>query len=181
MCGDCGQRCCQHRHKRSSRGTSKTLKGRPLAFRIDSERRWRLILPTDFSLLWFTRLLITMDSSKSIIVFICLWLILSCVLLDNSQGFEVRLSKTARRWKHKPRKTQENHQQYVKQMADLFSRFVVCIEGKNAFLFVCLSVCLLSRSVTLQLKECKTGAPNDGFLLNTLKTPFRLSRALLDI
>ena len=122
-----------------------------------------------------------MDSSKSIIVFICLWLILSCVLEDNSQGFEVRLSKTARRWKHKPRKTQENHQQYVKQMADLFSRFVVCIEGKNAFLFVCLSVCLLSRSVTLQLKECKTGAPNDGFLLNTLKTPFRLSRALLDI
>ena len=122
-----------------------------------------------------------MHSSKSIIVFICLWLILSCVLLDNSQGFEVRLSKTARRWKHKPRKTQENHQQYVKQMADFFSRFVVCIEDKNAFHFVCLSVCLLSRSVTLQLKECKTGAPNDGFLLNTLKTPFRLSRALLDI
>ena len=48
------------------------------------------------------------------------------------------------------------------------------------FLFVCLFVCLVG-PVTLQLKECKTGAPNDGFLLNTLKTPFRLSRALLDI
>ena len=147
MCGDCGQQCCQHRHKRSSRGTSKTLKGRPLAFRIDSERRWRLILPIDFSQtsIFKRRLLITMDSSKGIIVFICLWLILSCVLLDNSQGFEVRLSKTARRWRHKPRKTQENHQQYVKQMADLFSRFVVCMKGKNAFLFVCLSVCLVDQ------------------------------------
>ena len=94
-----------------------------------------------------------MDSSKRIIIFISLWLILSCVLLDDSQGFEMRLSKTARRWKHKPRKTQEIRLQYVKQMADLFSRLVVCIEGKNAFLFVCLSVCLFSRSVTLQLKH----------------------------
>ena len=29
-------------------------------------------------------------------------------------------------------------------------------------------------------KEYKRGAPNDGFLLNTLKTLFRLSRVLLD-
>ena len=87
-----------------------------------------------------------MDSSKRITFFICLWLILSCVLLDNSQGFEVRLSRTARRWKHKPRKTQENHQQYVKQMAYLFSRFVVCMKSKNAFfLFVSLFVCLVGQ------------------------------------
>ena len=88
-----------------------------------------------------------MDSSKRIIIFISLWLILSCVLLGNSQGFEVQLSRTGRSRKHKPRKTQENHQQYVKQMADLFSRLVVCMKGKNAFLFVCLSVCLFSRLV----------------------------------
>ena len=27
----------------------------------------------------------------------------------------------------------------------------------------------------------KSGTPNDGFLLNTLKTPFRLPRVLLDL
>ena len=78
-----------------------------------------------------------MDSSKRTIIFICVWLILSCVLLDHSQGFEVQLTKKTRRLKHKPRKIQGNHHHYVKQMADLFSRFVVCMKGKNA-LFVCL-------------------------------------------
>ena len=29
--------------------------------------------------------------------------------------------------------------------------------------------------------EPRTGAPNDGFLLNTLKTLFRLSSVLLDL
>ena len=79
-----------------------------------------------------------MDSFKRIIIFIYVWLILSCVLLDqSSQGFEVRLTKSTGRFKHKPRKTQGNHHQYVKQMADLLSHLVVCMKGKNA-LFVCL-------------------------------------------
>ena len=76
-----------------------------------------------------------MDSSKRIIIFICVWLILNCVLLDHTQGFQVRLTKSTRRVKHKPRKTQGNHHQYIKQMADLFSHIVVCMKGKNA-LFV---------------------------------------------
>ena len=88
-----------------------------------------------------------MDSSKRIIILIYVWLILSCVLLDHSQGFEVRLTKRTRRLRQKPRKTQGNHHQHVKQMADLFSRFVVCMKGKNA-----LFVCLFSQSVILQLK-----------------------------
>ena len=33
----------------------------------------------------------------------------------------------------------------------------------------------------LLVEEIKSGAPNDGFLLNTLTTLFRLSRVLLDI
>ena len=72
-----------------------------------------------------------MDFTKRIFTFIFLWLILSCVLLDHTQGFEVRLSKRARRSKHKPKKTKGNHHQYVKQMADLFSRLVVCMKGKK--------------------------------------------------
>ena len=78
-----------------------------------------------------------MDSSNRIIIFICVWLIISCVLLDHSQGFELRPSKRTRRWKRKPSKTKGSRHHYVKQMADLFSRLVVCMKGKNA-LFVCL-------------------------------------------
>ena len=107
----------------------------PLAF-----RKTLKVSPTNWLLsavIYKRRLLVTMDSSKRIIIFICVWLILSCVLLDHSQGFELRLTKMTRRLKHKPRKTQGNHHHYVKQMADLFSRFVVCMKGKNA-LFVCL-------------------------------------------
>ena len=107
----------------------------PLAF-----RKTLKVSPTNWLLsavIYKRRLLVTMDSSKRIIIFICVWLILSCVLLDHSQGFEVWLTKKTRPLKHKPRKTQGNHHHYVKQMADLFSRFVVCMKGKNA-LFVCL-------------------------------------------
>ena len=82
-----------------------------------------------------------MEFTKRIFTFIFLWLIFSCVLLDHSQGFEVRLSKRARRSKHKPRKTKGNHHQYVKQMADLFSRLVVCTKGKKCFV-CCLFVVL---------------------------------------
>ena len=155
MCGDCGQHCCQHRHKRSSRGTSKTLKRQATGVQ-NRFRKTLTVNPANWLLstaIYKRRLRVTMDSSKRIIIFISLWLILSCVLLDDSQGFEMRLSKTARRWKHKPRKTQENHQQYVKQMADLFSRFVVCMKGEKCFSFCLFSVCLFSRSVTLQLKH----------------------------
>ena len=35
--------------------------------------------------------------------------------------------------------------------------------------------------VQLQRTTPPSGAPNDGFLLNTLKTLFRLSRVLLDL
>ena len=128
VCRDCGQQCCQHRHKRPSRGILKTYKRQlvPLA----------LILS---AVICKQRLLVAMDSSKRIIIFICVWLIISCVLLDHSQGFELRSSKRtrSRRWKHKPSKTKRSHHHYVKQMADLFSRLVVCMKGKNA-LFVCL-------------------------------------------
>ena len=128
VCRDCGQQCCQHRHKRPSRGILETYKRQlvPLA----------LILS---AVICKQRLLVAMDSSKRIIIFICVWLIISCVLLDHSQGFELRPSKRtrSRRWKHKPSKTKGSHHHYVKQMADLFSRLVVCMKGKNA-LFVCL-------------------------------------------
>ena len=137
MCYDCGQQCFQHPPKRSSRGTPKNFKRQlvPLAF-----RKTLKVSPTNWLLsavIYKRRLLVTMDSSKRIIIFICVWLILSSVLLDHSQGFELRLTKKTRRLKHKPRKTQGNHHHYVKQMADLFSRFVVCMKGKNA-LFFCL-------------------------------------------
>ena len=95
-----------------------------------------------------------MDSSKRIIIFICVWLILSCVLLDRSQGFEVQLTKKTRRFKHKPRKTQGNHHQYVEQMADLFSQIVVCMKGKNA-----LFVCLVSQ---LYFEALLSGHPRDA-------------------
>ena len=36
-------------------------------------------------------------------------------------------------------------------------------------------------SGTIQLEEQRTGAPNDVFLQNTLKTLFRLSRVLFDL
>ena len=74
-----------------------------------------------------------MEFTKRIFTFIFLWLILSCVLLEHTQGFEVRPSRRARRSKHKPRETKGNHHQYVKQMADLFSRLVVCMKGKKCF------------------------------------------------
>ena len=34
---------------------------------------------------------------------------------------------------------------------------------------------------SLQRRAALTGAPNDGFLLNALKTRFRLSRVFLDL
>ena len=80
-----------------------------------------------------TKIAITMEFTKRIFTFIFLWLIFSCVLLEHTQGFEVRLSRRARRSKHKPRETKGNHHQYVKQMADLFSRLVVCMKGKQCF------------------------------------------------
>ena len=80
-----------------------------------------------------TKIAITMEFTKRIFTFIFLWLILSCVLLEHTQGFEVRPSRRARRSKHKPRETKGNHHQYVKQMADLFSRLVVCMKGKKCF------------------------------------------------
>ena len=83
-----------------------------------------------------TKIPITMEFAKRIFTLIFLWLILSCVLLDHTQGFEVRLSRKARRSKHKPRKTKGNHHQYVKQMADLLSRLVVCMKGKKMLCFL---------------------------------------------
>ena len=138
MCYDCGQQCFQHPPKRSSRGTPKNFKRQLVLLAF---RKTLKVSPTNWLLsavIYKRRLLVTMDSSKRIIIFICVWLIISCVLLDHSQGFEVWLSKRTRRWKHKPRKTQGNHHQYVKQMADLFSRFVVCMKGRDA-LFVLVS------------------------------------------
>ena len=38
-----------------------------------------------------------------------------------------------------------------------------------------------SSSAGLLLRSEFTGAPNDGFLVNALKTLFRLSRVLLDL
>ena len=84
-----------------------------------------------------------MDFTKRIFTFIFLWLIFSCVLLEHTQGFEVRLNGRARRSKHKPRKTKRNHHQYVKQMADLFSRLVVCMKGKNALFLACFLFCFI--------------------------------------
>ena len=80
-----------------------------------------------------TKIAITMEFTKRIFTFIFLWLILSWVLLEHTQGFEVRPSRRARRSKHKPKKTKGTHHQYVKQMADLFSRLVVCMKGKKCF------------------------------------------------
>ena len=96
-----------------------------------------------------------MDFTKRIFTFIFLWLIFSCVLLDQSQGFEVRPSKRARRSKHKPRKTKRNHHQYVKQMADLFSRIVVCMKGKKCFVS-CLLFVLFYFFSTVQLVSYST-------------------------
>ena len=108
MCYDCGQQCFQHPPKRSSTGTPKNFKRQlvPLAFRETlkvSLTNWLLS-----AVIYKRRLLVTMDSSKLIIIFICVWLILSSGLVDHSQGFEVRLTKKTRRLKHKPRKIHWN-------------------------------------------------------------------------
>ena len=113
-----------------------------------------------------------MDFTKRIFTFIFLWLIFSCVLLDHPRGFEVQLSRRTRRSKHKSRKTKGNHHQYVKQMANLFSRLVVCTKCKKCFvscLFIFSTVQLVSyttvhtlgkRTVSVagagRLQECKS-------------------------
>ena len=78
-----------------------------------------------------TKIPFTMEFAKRIFTLIFLWLICSSVLLNHTQGFEVQLSKRARRSKHKPNNTKGNHHQYVKQMAELFSRLVVCMKGQK--------------------------------------------------
>ena len=137
MCCDCGQGCCQHRDTRDLPEAHLKLFFKaghwPTGLQKDAKR---LILTTVLSpatVIYKPRFLLTMDFTKRIFTFIFLWLIFSCVLLDHSQGFEVRLSKRARRSKHKPRKTKRNHHHYVRQMADLFSRLVVCMKGEKCF------------------------------------------------
>ena len=103
----------------------------PLAFRKTLKVNTTVLSPA--TVIYKPRFLLTMEFTKRIFTFIFLWLIFSCVLLEHTQGFEVRLSGRARRSKHKPRKTKRNHHQYVKQMADLFSRLVVCMKGKKCF------------------------------------------------
>ena len=102
-----------------------------------------------------TKIAITMEFTKRIFTFIFLWLIFSCVLLEHTQGFEVRPSRRARRSKHKPRETKGNHHQYVKQMADLFSRLVVCMKGKKCFVS-CLFFVLFYFFSTVQLVSYTT-------------------------
>ena len=137
MCCDCGQWCCQQRDTKDLPEAHLKLfflrqATGPLAF-----RKTLKVNPNNCPLSGYsnlqTKIAITMEFTKRIFTFILLWLIASCVLLEHRQGFEVRPSRRARRSKHKPRKTKRNHHQYVKQMADLFSRLVVCMKGKKCF------------------------------------------------